>query len=63
MKQQYDFVKKENFRKTKEITDVKKKTIQLTSNKEALEKFARENYRMKKADEVIYLFKEKDQKK
>lgn len=63
MKQQFDFVKKENSRKIKEIKEVKNKTIQLTSNKEALEKFARENYRMKKVDEVVFLFIDKDQKK
>ena len=42
--------------KSIEIEQVKEKTLQLTTNKEALEKFAREHYLMKKKDEVIYVF-------
>jgi cell division protein FtsB len=39
----------------KEIKQVKLKTIQLTTNKKELEKFAREQYLMKKKNEVIYI--------
>ena len=38
----------ENNNKKEEIEKVKEKTIQLTTNREALEKFARETYFMKK---------------
>ena len=37
-------------------SQIKEKTNQLTTNKFALEKFAREHYLMKKNDEVIYVF-------
>lgn len=53
-------LKEENLKKEKSIENIKKKTLELTTNPEALEKFARENYKMKKKDEVIYLFVEKD---
>ena len=46
----------ENNNKKEEIEKVKEKTIQLTTNREALEKFARETYFMKKKNEVVYLF-------
>ena len=46
----------ENTNKQKEIEKVKEKTIQLTTNKDELEKFARETYFMKKKNEVVYLF-------
>lgn len=53
-------LKKDNLEKEKSIENIKKKTLELTTNPEALEKFARENYKMKKKDEVIYLFVDKD---
>lgn len=53
-------LKEDNLKKEKSIENIKKKTLELTTNPEALEKFARENYKMKKKDEVIYLFVEKD---
>lgn len=43
-----------------EIEEIKVKIKELTTNPEELEKFARETYRMKKANEVIFLFAEKD---
>ena len=46
----------ENIIREAEIKKVKEKTIQLTTNKNALEKFARETYYMKKNDEVVYIF-------
>ena len=52
---QYELIE-ENSNKQKEIKKVKEKTIQLTTNKDELEKFARETYFMKKKNEVVYLF-------
>lgn len=49
-------LRKENAQREQDIELIKKKTKELTSNPEALEKFARETYKMKKKDEVIYLF-------
>ena len=46
----------ENYYREIEIQKVKEKTIQLTTNRDALEKFARETYFMKKKDEVVYVF-------
>ena len=46
----------ENYDREIEIQKVKEKTIQLTTNRDALEKFARETYFMKKKDEVVYVF-------
>ena len=46
----------ENYNREVEIQKVKEKTIQLTTNRDALEKFARETYFMKKKDEVVYVF-------
>ena len=46
----------ENYNREIEIQKVKEKTIQLTTNRDALEKFARETYFMKKKDEVVYVF-------
>ena len=43
-----------------EIEEIKVKINELTTNPEELEKFARETYRMKKANEVIFLFAEED---
>ncbi len=53
-------LREDNNQKEKDIENIKKKTLELTTNPEALEKFARENYKMKKKDEVIYLFVDKD---
>jgi cell division protein DivIC len=53
-------LREENIKKEKNIERIKQKTLELTTNPEALEKFARENYKMKKKDEVIYLFVDKD---
>jgi len=43
-----------------EIEEIKVKINELTTNPEELEKFARETYRMKKANEVIFLFVKED---
>ena len=56
MKKELNEITNQNKVKTIEIEQVKEKTLQLTTNKEALEKFAREHYLMKKKDEVIYVF-------
>ena len=56
MKQELKSLELENLKKQKEIIQIKEKTKQLTTNKFALEKFAREHYLMKKNDEVIYVF-------
>ena len=56
MKQELHTLELENIKKHKEIIQIKEKTKQLTTNKFALEKFAREHYLMKKNDEVIYVF-------
>tara|TARA_Y100000991_G_scaffold81528_1_gene61559 strand:- start:1026 stop:1205 length:180 start_codon:yes stop_codon:yes gene_type:complete len=58
MKKELHFLEIENIKKQKEIIQIKEKTKQLTTNKFALEKFAREHYLMKKKDEVIYVFDE-----
>ena len=46
--------------KRTEIEEIKVKIDELTTNPEELEKFARETYRMKKPNEVIFLFVEED---
>ena len=56
MKRELHYLELENIKKEKEIIQIKEKTKQLTTNKFALEKFAREHYLMKKNDEVIYVF-------
>ena len=56
MKQELHSLELENIKKQKEMIQIKEKTKQLTTNKFALEKFAREHYLMKKNDEVIYVF-------
>ena len=56
MKQELKSLELENLKKQKEIIQIKEKTKQLTTNKFALEKFAREHYLMKKNNEVIYVF-------
>jgi len=53
-------LRKDNEQKEKDIELIKKKTEELTTNPETLEKFARETYKMKKKDEIIYLFVDKD---
>ena len=58
MKKELNNLQIENKKKTTEISLIKEKTIQLTSNKFALEKFAREHYIKKKKDEVIYVFED-----
>lgn len=58
MKKELNNLQIENKKKITEISLIKEKTIQLTSNKFALEKFAREHYLMKKKDEVIYVFED-----
>ena len=58
MKKELSNLKNENAKKIIEISNIKEKTKQLTSNKFALEKFAREHYLMKKNDEVIYVFED-----
>lgn len=52
-------IKSDNEQKRKDIENIKLKINELTTNQEALEKFARETYRMKKQDEVVFLFAEK----
>ena len=56
MKKELHYLELENIKKEKEIIQIKEKTNLLTTNKFALEKFAREHYLMKKNDEVIYVF-------
>ena len=56
MKKELNEITNQNKVKSIEIQQVKEKTLQLTTNKKALEKFAREHYLMKKKDEVIYVF-------
>ena len=58
MKKELSTLQSENKKKTTEISLIKEKTKQLTSNKSALERFAREHYLMKKKDEVIYIFED-----
>ena len=58
MKKELNEISVQNELKSIEIEQVKEKTLQLTTNKEALEKFAREHYLMKKKDEVIYVFED-----
>lgn len=53
-------LKEDNLKKEEDIKQIKQKTLELTTNPETLEKFARENYKMKKKNEVIYLFIDKD---
>lgn len=45
-----------NQQKEHEIVLIKQKTLELTTNPDALETFARETYKMKKKDEVVFLF-------
>jgi cell division protein FtsB len=57
MSNQLHTLKKENDNNINLIEEVKNKTNLLRTNKQALIKFARETYYMKKEDEVVYLFK------
>lgn len=55
-KSQLNSLKLENDQKEIEIEDIKVKTTELTTDPIALEVFARETYKMKKNDEVVFLF-------
>ena len=44
----------------KEIVKLKEQKRQLSTDEEMLEKFAREQYLMKKKDEVLFLLKEEE---
>jgi len=55
MKKKHDLILLENKNKKEEIKSLKEKTKLLKTDKDALEKFARETYRMKKNDEVLYI--------
>jgi len=48
-----------NARLEKEIEETRQKTIELTTNREALERFAREEYFMQKEGETVFEFVEK----
>lgn len=54
-RQQLNKLKEEHAFYTKETADVQKQLNELTSDKEKLEKFAREKYLMKKANEDIFV--------
>ena len=41
--------------KTEEIQKMKKLTVDLTTKKDAMERYGRENYQMKKSDEDVFL--------
>lgn len=63
-RQQLNKLKAEHDFYTKETAEVQKELNELTSNKEKLEKFAREKYLMKKANEDIFvIIPEKKQEK
>jgi cell division protein FtsB len=49
-------MRQENDLKEQEIEHIKIKTTELTTDPVALEIFARETYKMKKNDEVVFLF-------
>lgn len=55
-KKQLSEVIKNNEQKEHEIILIKEKTVELTTNPDALETFARETYKMKKEDETVFLF-------
>ena len=55
MKKKHNLILLENKNKKEEIQSLKEKTKLLKTDKNALEKFARETYRMKKNDEVLYI--------
>ena len=56
---QINVVKQENEQKRQEIISTKRAIEELTTDKEALEKFAREQYFMKKNNEDVFIFIEK----
>ena len=58
-KGQIGVVKRENEQKRQEIIDTKRSIEELTTDKEKLEKFAREQYFMKKNNEDVFIFIEK----
>ncbi len=63
-RQQLNKLKEEHAFYVKETADVQKQLDELTSNKEKLEKFAREKYLMKKQDEDVFVIvTEKKQEK
>jgi cell division protein FtsB len=53
-----DLQKKSNFYK-REITNVDKQYLELTTNSESQEKFARENYMMKRDNEDVFVIVQK----
>lgn len=55
-KKQLSEVVHNNEQKEHEIILIKEKTLELTTNPDALETFARETYKMKKEDETVFLF-------
>ena len=55
-KTELNYIKTQNDIKEKEIELIKIKTTELTTDPVALEIFARETYKMKKNDEVVFLF-------
>ena len=54
-RQQLNKLKEEHAFYTKETAEVQKELNELTTNKEKLEKFAREKYLMKKSNEDIFV--------
>jgi len=63
-RQQLNKLKEEHEFYTQETAKVRQQLNELTSNKEKLEKFAREKYLMKKPDEDIFvIIKEKKEEK
>ena len=58
-RRQIGIVKAENEQKRQEIIETKRAIEELTTNKDALEKFAREQYFMKKNNEDVFIFIEK----
>jgi cell division protein FtsB len=59
-KMEYYRAVKANSQREEEIEKIAKKTSELTTNVKTLEFFARETYRMKKPNEVIFLFVDKE---
>ncbi len=64
-RQQLNKLKEEHAFYTKETAEVQKELNELTTNKEKLEKFAREKYLMKKSNEDIFVIvqEKKEEKK
>jgi cell division protein FtsB len=58
---EYYKVANANMAQEAEIEKIAKKTAELTTNVKTLEFFARETYRMKKTNETIFLFVEKEE--